>query len=341
MTNQWGKYPVMILPYQTYGTEKKVYLRGRVMEDKNIRLSKDDNFYDLLKNTYKRFQTDEKPGESVTAKLGSIEYQSVTDFEGFFRIHQPIKPIEIDQSQNNWIDVYFELANDPNISAKSQMMIPKGNVDFGIISDIDDTILQTGVTSFLKLKVLYNTLLKNATERQPLQGASPFYRALEKGPNANNSNPFFYISNSPWNLYNYLKIFLREAKFPKGPILLRDFAFPWDKNFETEKSHKQREITDIFKTYPNMKFILFGDSAEHDASIYSEAAKEFPEQVICVYLHTVKSKTLMRRIQTIVEGSEHVEMVLVNNALQAAEHALSKSLISAEAYKEILKEVQI
>lgn len=341
VTNREDKYPTIILPYRTYGTQQMVYLQGRVMEDKNIRPKKDDNLYDVLKHAYKRFHTDEKPFTEVKATTQGNSFLAETNFEGYFRIHESTEALNLQPNKANWIDVHYELTQESGTTATSQMLVPHPNVDFGIISDIDDTILHTGVTSFLKLKVLYNSFFKSATDREPLTGASLFYRALELGPSKKGVNPFFYISNSPWNLYNYLGIFLREKKFPKGPVLLRDLALPWAKNYKTEKKHKQREIRNIFQTYPNMQFILFGDSAEHDANIYSEVAKEFPEQVICIYLHTVEKASRMRNVHEVMKQSEHVEMVLVNNALQAAEHAVEKGLISDEAYQDMIEGVPL
>ena len=38
------------------------------------------------------------------------------------------------------------------------MLIPSKQAEFGIISDIDDTILHTGLVSTLKWRVIYNTV---------------------------------------------------------------------------------------------------------------------------------------------------------------------------------------
>ena len=332
-------YDIMILPYTTYGTKNMAYLRGRVLEDKNIQPKKDDTIYHLLKNTYKRFWTDEKENVVIKASFEGNEFVTTTNQEGYFRIREKIDPLELDEDQHNWVSVGYTMEGG-DAEAVSQMLVPQTGCDFGIISDIDDTVLQTGVTSFLKLKVIYNSLLKSAFDREPLQGASPFYQSLEKGTKGTNSNPFFYISNSPWNLYNYLRMFLREKQFPAGPVLLRDFAMPWESNYQTEKNHKQREIRNIFLTYPNMKFIMFGDSAEHDASIYSEVAREFPEQVICIYLHAVNKKRQMEYVNSVIDGSEHVEMVLASSALEMAEHAFHNDLITKQAYHKVLAKVQ-
>lgn len=330
---------VMILPYVTYGTKNMAYLRGRVLEDKNIRTNEDDTIFDLLKNTYKRFWTDEKENVKVKASFADNEFETKTNQEGYFRIRDKVNDIQLQKNKHNWVLVNYSMEGS-DTEAVSQMLVPHMNCDFGIISDIDDTVLQTGVTSFLKLKVIYNSLLKSAFDRDPLQGASPFYQSLEKGPSGKNTNPFFYISNSPWNLYNYLRMFLQEKKFPFGPVLLRDFAMPWQSNYQSEKNHKQREIRNIFLTYPKMKFVMFGDSAEHDATIYSDVAREFPKQVICIYLHAVNKKRKMEYVKSVIDGSGHVEMVLAGNALEMAEHAVQNKLITEQSYQKLLLQVE-
>lgn len=336
LTGRGENYPVIIAPYQTYGTDKMVYLHGRVLEDKNIRPDVDDSLLDILRNTYKRFQTSEKPDVMVQATSNHFQFQAKTNDEGYFRIQEQVDFKHIDKSKPNWINIQYSLVNTPHISAKTQILVPNQCVDFGVISDIDDTVIHTGVTSFLKLKLLYNSLLKSAKKRLPLRGASPFYQALTKGISGQNTNPFFYISNSPWNMYDYLRIFLKESEFPKGPVLLRDFALPWQKKFKTGKSHKKREIQNILESYPKMKFILIGDSGEQDAKVYSEIAKEFPEQVICIYLHISKLKRKMQFVHGIIHQSPHVKIELITDAVQAAHHAFQNKFISKESFNSIL-----
>lgn len=336
LTGRADNYPVIIAPYQTYGTESMVYLHGRVLEDKNIRPDVDDSLLDILKNTYKRFQTSEKPNVVVTATSSHFQFQATTNDEGYFRIREQVNLKHIDRNKPNWLNIQYSLANEPSISAKTQILVPNKCVDFGVISDIDDTVIHSDVTSFLKLKLLYNSLLKSVKKRLPLKGASEFYQALYKGKSNKNTNAFFYISNSPWNMYDYLRIFLKLSQFPKGPVLLRDFALPWQKNFKSSKFHKKREIKNILESYPKMKFILIGDSGEQDAKIYSEIAKEFPAQVICIYLHISKLKRKMQFVHGIIHQSPHVKIELVTDAIQAAQHAFKNEYISKESLDSIL-----
>jgi hypothetical protein len=60
---------------------------------------------------------------------------------------------------------------------------------------------------------LYNTVFKSAQNRLPLKGASEFYNQLHLGKRKTKSNPIFYVSHSPWNLYRYLDLFLSEIVY--------------------------------------------------------------------------------------------------------------------------------
>jgi phosphatidate phosphatase APP1 len=209
-----------------------------------------------------------------------------------------------------------------------EMLIPSEKCNFGVISDIDDTILNTGVTSFLKLKLLFNTFFRNVRKRSPLEGASQFYRQLHRGVSGNDANPMFYVSHSPWNLYRYLELFLKANDFPKGPVLLRDFPSPFRKKETAEKPQKQKEIIDLLNTYPEMSFILIGDSGEHDADIYIEIAEAFPDRIKAIYLRSVKHEKKMIRIRSLFNDYDTVPVLLVEDSKLAVEHAREHGFIS-------------
>lgn len=137
----------------------------------------------------------------------------------------------------------------------------------------------------------------------------------------------FYLSNSPWNMYQYLKLFLDFNKFPKGPILLRNFTTPFDRNLKPEKPHKQKEIINILKTYPDLKFILIGDSGEHDASIYTEIAVQYPERILAIYLKSVKHKRQMNRIRSIVDEFKTTPVLMADTSGDAQIHAKENGFI--------------
>ncbi|PKA83344.1 uncharacterized protein DUF2183 [Ulvibacter sp. MAR_2010_11] len=328
------KDPLQIIAFQSYGTDSHLYIRGRALEDEQIDLA-DKGFFSLLTNSWKRFSTDELAHTRIKIKLsdGSIFYTE-TDDKGYFKLKETHKGLRDLTNDEGWLAV--ELSFDPLITNRvisndnrfpGEVAIPSENGMFGVISDIDDTILHTGLTSALKWQVLKNTFLKRAEKRTPLEGAAEFYHQLHRGKSGIDANPVYYVSHSPWNLYRYLEYFLKKNNFPKGPLLLRNFSSPFRKKIQAEKPQKQTEIIDILNTYPKLPFILIGDSGEHDPDIYIEIAEAFPDRILAIYLRSVRHKKKMIRVEGLTQDYNKVPVLLVEKSKQAIEHAREHGFI--------------
>ncbi len=148
---------------------------------------------------------------------------------------------------------------------------------------------------------------------------------MHRGKTGEEANPIFYVSHSPWNLYRYLELFLLGNNFPKGPILLRSFSdFRKRKH---EKPQKQKEVENILKTYPNLSFILIGDSGEKDADIYMEISERYPNQIAAIYLRSVNHKKKMTRIRNLIETHTRTPILLVDKSKDAIAHAKEHGFI--------------
>ncbi|WP_299114417.1 phosphatase domain-containing protein [uncultured Winogradskyella sp.] len=328
------KDPLQIIAFQGYGTDSHFYARGRALEDESIDLE-DQHIWHLIVNTWKRFETDEikKVGITITLPNGTI-LKGTTDNDGYYKVEAHLQVLKDITNEEGWL--LFTLSyNDVNIKRTIQnhnkfpgeILIPSTKAQFGVASDIDDTILHTGVVSTLKWKVIYNSVFKHAKNRIPLEGAAEFYHKLHKGVSGKNANPIFYVSHSPWNLYRYLELFLRQNNFPKGPILLRSMSNLLKRKSQDEKPQKQKEILNLLKTYPNLPFILIGDSGEHDPDIYMEIAKEFPSRILAIYLRSVKHKKKMSRVRGLMKDFKTTEILMVESSAQAIEHAKNLGFI--------------
>lgn len=322
------KDPLQIINFRSYANASYFYLRGRALQDENIDLAK-KSWFNLLLNTWKRFESDEIKHANLKIKLPNEEIIVVkTDDHGYFKVEAKIENIQNFVNEDSWLKV--EVAYDAsNIKRRIQnkniflaeVLIPSANVEYGVISDIDDTIIHTGVVSTLKWRLLYNTFFRSARKRKPLEGTANFYRLLHKGQSGDNTNPIFYVSHSPWNLYRYLELFLTQNGFPKGPILLRSFKTILKRKSRGETSQKQKEIINLLNVYPNLSFILIGDSGEHDIDIYMEIAKEYKGRINAIYLRSVKHKKKMLRVKSIIEHYKTTPIVLVEKTEQAIIHA--------------------
>ncbi len=323
-----SKDPLIIMPYRGYANAKRIYLKGRVLEDENIFKGKTDSQIQNIINSFKRFESDEIPNADVRITCAEQVFECQTDEEGYFILDgkwtAPTK-----SSAKNWLDIKVELlfptkVNSERISAKGEIYLLPKNADYGIITDIDDTILQTHVTSLFKLRMLYVTFFKNAHQRLPMEGMVELFKNFAKGENGKRENPIFYLSHSPWNIYDLLKEFLSIQKFPKGPLLLRDYGIAPSGDFA---NHKMSSITHLLKTYPKLPFILLGDSAEKDADFYIEVANAFPEQVKAIYIRQTRDTKNALRIKKLIQSNSDVKAILVKSSDDINNHGLANRIL--------------
>lgn len=325
---------LQIIAFQSYGTDSHFYARGRALEDEEIDLSK-KGFFNLLWNSVMRFETDEVRNVGITVRFADGRtVNGTTDKRGYYRIDTALENLRELANEEGWVN--YEISyTDTELRREilhqnrfpGELLIPSKTANFGVISDIDDTILHTGVVSSLKWKVVFNTFFKRPGQRIPLDGAAEFYGKLHRGASGKAANPIFYVSHSPWNLYRYLEMFLTRNTFPKGPILLRNFPRWGGIGAEREKPQKQKEIINLLKTYPELPFILIGDSGEHDADIYKEIAEQHPDSILAIYLRSVKHRKKMERVKGLYEDYKVTPLLLVESSTQAVEHARKNGFI--------------
>ena len=336
------KDPLQIIAFYTYGTNTHLYARGRALEDENINLSA-KSIWKLLMNTWRRFDTDEVGNSPVSLTLADgSKYDAMTDADGFFLIDAKHTGLSTFANSEGWVHYeisYSSVEQSNRVKEENcfagEFLIPSEKAEFGVISDIDDTILHTGVVSSLKWQVIKNTIFKRPEKRIPLEGAATFLRLLHRGGNGTSANPIFYVSHSPWNLYRYLLFFLEKNNFPKGPILLRSFKSFLLRKRVKEKPQKQREILNILNTYPEMPFILIGDSGEHDADIYMEIAETFPNRVLAIYLRSVRHRKRHLRVQGLFENYKTTPVLLAKDSGELIAHARKHGFIDSEIVRTI------
>jgi len=328
------KDKLQIINFQSYGSATRLYVRGRAIEDENIDLDQ-KGIFNLLKNTWKRFETDEIKNAPLKITFSNGEsVEGTTDGDGYYLIDEKIEGLQNLTNEEGWITFELSFTNTNlkrdvllNNRFPGEMLIPSEKAKFGVISDIDDTILYTGVVSSLKWKVILNTMFKRATKRLQLEGASDFYSKLHQGKTGQEANPIFYVSHSPWNLYRYLELFLKTNNFPKGPILLRSMASFRMRHKNDEKPQKQREISNLLKSYPDLPFILIGDSGEKDGDIYQEISALFPGRIKAIYLRSVNHSKRMARIENLFSDFKDIPFLMVNKTQEAIEHAKENGYI--------------
>jgi phosphatidate phosphatase APP1 len=200
-----------------------------------------------------------------------------------------------------------------------------------VISDLDDTVIETGITRGLEFLRL--TLLTSVNDRTPLPGAAELYRALT-APRDGSASPVFYLSTSPWNLYELLTRFLVLRGFPAGPLLLTDWGPSRTNLFRTTaEQHKLTLIRALLAEHPGLDVVLIGDTGQFDPEIYATVAQGAPERVRAVYVRRTPGMSTARAIEVgglaRRAGRAGVPMLMVEDSVQIAEHAVGLGLLEA------------
>ena len=327
--------PYHIAGYRGYGRRGRVLVLARVLEDEALAPadaghSKARNLFTMLK----RLESDPLPFAKVRARLPDGDRELVADDEGFVREWLETQPVP---ASGGWGSVQLELlhsAGEAPRAAAVPILIPQMSAAYGVISDMDDTVLQSGVTDFIR--AARTVLLENSRTRLPFAGVAGFYRALREGPGGGSENPIFYVSSSPWNLYDVIADFLEAQGIPAGPLLLRD----WDlgPSLFRHAGHKTGLIREILETFPSLPFVLIGDSAQEDPEIYTEIVATHPNRILAVYIRNVEPRPV--RPEDLRRLTERVAMagstlVLADDTLTLASHAAAHGWIREDALPEV------
>lgn len=333
--------PYQIVYYRGFGSPSAVWLKGRVLRQKPLSTPSDnDTFWNNLAATYQRFNSNEVPGSRVQIDAFGGTQTVTTDREGYFELTLSCTG-ELPPGRA-WFPIRYSLpdicqpdTNEP-VAIDGQLMIAPPYSQFGVISDIDDTVLVTGATSILQMARL--TFLGNAYTRLPFAGVAAFYRALQTGAVTTLFNPIYYVSSSPWNLYDLLVDFFRIQGIPKGPILLRDIGLNLASiGSQAHQNHKLTLIRNILAVSPQLPFVLIGDSGQQDPEIYAQIVRENPGRIKAIYIRDVSETKRNAAVQALIEATaaDHVPMLLVTDTVAAAEHAAALGLIDPDALPEI------
>jgi phosphatidate phosphatase APP1 len=328
-----GNRPLKINAYQGYGTAERFYLKGRVLEDKELgNATQEDGSWRNFVRMFHRFASNEIPGATVKMRFEEQEETVVTDEEGYYEhwltLESPPPP------ERFWHDVELTLLapqrHDERIRATGQVMVPPSTARFGVISDLDDTVIHTDATSLFKMARI--VLLGNFHTRLPFAGVAAFYQALQAGTSGNDMNPLFYVSSSPWNIFDMLHDFLDIQGIPPGPLKLRDWGLTEVGFLPTgHKNHKIAAISQIMDLYPHLSFILIGDSGQEDPEIYAEIVEAYPDRIAAVYIRNVSLKHVTRpeAIRRLAKDVRRVgsDLLLVDDTYTAALHAVEKGWI--------------
>ena len=331
-----------ICAYRGYATRTRAVIFGRVLANDSPRDRRDsDGLWRTLLDTYRRFKTDEVQNAPVSVRFENQEHAVRTDTDGYYHVELP----RVDsRPDTTWLTANARCRiHGAESSAAHEIVAPTSEAEFGIISDLDDTVIETNMTSLLTAAKL--TFIGNAKTRKPLEGVAALYASLASGRAGRPVNPIFYASSSPWNLYDLLCDFMELNEIPKGPIFLRDWGVDRTK-FIAPRGHREKleRALKIIADFPELPFVLVGDSGQHDAGLYAEAAALHPDRIKAIYIRDVDPATATKRDDQVREhiktAARHgVPMLLAPDSQAMAHHAAEIGLIPAR--KEAAVQVEV
>tara|TARA_R110002049_G_scaffold4601_5_gene32347 strand:- start:488869 stop:490050 length:1182 start_codon:yes stop_codon:yes gene_type:complete len=331
-----------IQPYMGYASADTVHLHGRVLTNPPINPDFDnDRWFENLTLTIQRLASDEVPGVDIEATFGGQNAVTTSDAEGYFHVTLPRhRPLEDSLWDTASLRIVGHRQGQRQLHRTTcRVLAVPADAKYAIISDVDDTILHTGATDLATMAKL--TFFGNARTRAPLDGVAKLYEHMQGYPNGDPCNPIFYISSSPWNLYDLLEDFLELNAIPRGPLLLRDLGFDDNKFLQSGHDHKLDKARRLIKTFSHLPFILVGDSGQEDARLYATAATEFPDRIAGIFIRDITPNFASdhdARVDQYVSQAANVgvPMYLVQDSVEAADLAIEHAWLSPAARDEIV-----
>ena len=306
--------PIRVQPFYGYRNAERLYLNARALRSAEARFEK-RSFLSDVATMAGQYMSREVAGLAVELeyplKDGSLaRSEVVTDAEGYAQFEVELEGEAPVLADSRWEEaiVRWKRESGEVAQATAHILAPGSETEFGLISDIDDTILETGITgSFRMIARNWKRVMRQMpSERVVVPGASEFYTALGGDPDEAGdepegtairprarARPVFYVSSSPWNLFSYLVTFKRSRGLPLGPVALRD----WGLNRKTlgsegHGSHKRAAIERILETFPHMQFALLGDDTQKDLVAFGGVAGDHPGRIAAVFIRKISEEPL-------------------------------------------------
>jgi phosphatidate phosphatase APP1 len=297
-----------IVPYRGWTAAGKAVVLARVVEEDTGLTRKLAHASRLVRVTLERFATAGAPAVPVDVTCAGTRVAATTDAGGFVDVKVPVDGTPADAR-----------VSVSGASAIAALFGVDPDARFGVISDIDDTVLETELTHPWRRGM--QLMFSEQRMRLPFEGIAALYRAF-----AQPRNPIYYVSNAPWGLYDHVVELLDHHDIVKGPLLLRDRGL----ERRAGDAHKRTALRRLVEDHPGLRFVLLGDSSRRDPLRYVELAEDHPGRVLAIYIRKVDG--LLARPGDLSEVTARaaragVELVVAGDTLTMAKHAASRGFI--------------
>jgi len=320
---------VSVKIYHGYGHTHNLVVYGHVFRYKaKTKQNFSDNLFVNIVHLFKLFILKPYPNVAVRLSFNGQEVYQKTEYDGFFKFEWSA----FENVEAGWHGVKVEALDEHGAIlsvGQGQVFVPH-ITQYAFISDIDDTIMVShSATIGRRLRELF---IKNPRTRKTFKDAYTHYNLLALSHTENDQpNPFFYVSSSEWNLYDYLVETFRYNKLPEGAFLLNQIK-RWKDLVKTGKTGHEGKLIRVMRildAFPNQRFVFFGDNSQKDPAIYTAIAEKYPKNIEAVYIRNVRkemegpAKEFLDRI-----AAKNINTCLFNSSAEAIAHSKSIGLIT-------------
>ncbi|MFS0854262.1 App1 family protein [Microbacterium sp. 179-I 3D4 NHS] len=258
-----GRTPTVV-PFPGYGGPGWVRVVGRVLIVPAPRRGKDGELASI--RGWRSFVGIPVSFATVTVRVGDVEHEVVADRGG---VVDTVIPADLEPGWQT-----FHVSSEGQEPAEATAFIVAESTRFGVVSDVDDTVMVTALPR--PLIAFWNSFVLDEHARIPVPGMSVLLdQLLREHPGA----PMVYLSTGAWNIAPTLRRFLGRHLFPAGSMLLTDWGPTHDRWFRSGRDHKLSNLRRLATEFPQVKWLLIGDDGQHDEAIYSQFMDEHPDSV--------------------------------------------------------------
>ncbi|MET0570153.1 MAG: phosphatase domain-containing protein [Pedobacter agri] len=319
---------VSVKIYHGYGHKNNLVVYGHVFKRKaKAAQIFSNNIFVNIVHLFKLFVLKPYPFVRVRLQFFDQTIDNKTEHGGFFKFEW--KAIQDVEAGWHFVKVEAIDENDNILSSSEGKVYIPHITQYAFISDIDDTVMIShSATIGRRLRELFN---KNPRTRKTFPDAAKHYQQLALShTNRNQPNPFFYVSSSEWNLYDYLLETFRFNKLPDGAFLLNTLK-RWSDLVKTGKTGHEGKLLRVMRildAFPNQKFVFFGDNSQQDPTIYTSIVEKYPDNIAAVYIRNIRpekeeeTQNLLQKVK-----AKNVSALLFNDSSEAIEHSKSIGLI--------------
>lgn len=319
---------VSVKIYHGYGHTKNMVVYGHVFKRKaKTKQVYSNNLFVNIIHLLKLFVLKPYPFVKVRLQFFDQTIYNKTEADGFFKFEWKAER----DVEAGWHYVKVEaLAADDTVLSSSEGKVYVPHItQYAFVSDVDDTVMIShSATIGRRLRELF---IKNPRTRKTFPDAAHHYQLLAKSHTEEDQpNPFFYVSSSEWNLYDYLLETFRFNKLPDGAFLLNTLK-RWKDLVQTGKTGHEGKLIRVMRildAFPNQKFVFFGDNSQQDPQIYTSIAEKYPKNIEAIYVRNIRPEKESETLRLLEKANQHnIQTCLFNDSLEAIEHSKKIGLI--------------